>query len=92
MSVDPVTETLISAGPLGAIIIALGVAYWRQGLALKAAQEARVQDAQTVTTTLLELNEKWLVAINALTGAVTDLKGVVNELKAVAAARRGDVG
>jgi len=81
--VDPVTETLISAGPLGAIIIALGVAYWRLGLSLKAAQEARVADANKVTEKLLELNEKWLVAINGLATAV-------NELKAVAAARRGD--
>lgn len=82
---DPVTETLVSAGPLGAIIVVLGVAYWRQGKALsealKEAQEARVQDAQKVTKTLLELNERWLVAINALTAAV-------NELRAATSGRR----
>lgn len=82
---DPVVETLVSAGPLGAIIAVLGVAYWRQGKALAEAlaqaQEARVEDAKKVTADLLQLNEKWLVAINALTSAV-------NELRAAIAARR----
>lgn len=78
---DPVTETLISAGPLGAIVTVLGVAYWRQGKALsealKATQEARVDDAKKVTTTLLELNEKNLVAIGSLTSAVNELRAAV---------------
>lgn len=66
-------ETLLAAGPLGAIILALGVAYWRQGLALKEAQEARVEDAKMVTQTLLELTGQWNTAINALTAAVDRL-------------------
>ncbi len=79
---DTALEALISAGPLGAIIVVLFVAYWRQGKALgealKEAQEARVQDAQKVTKDLLELNEKWLVAINALTSAVDQLRVAVS--------------
>lgn len=70
---DAVGETLLAAGPLGAIILALGVAYWRQGLALKEAQEARVEDAKMVTQTLLELTGQWNTAINALTAAVDRL-------------------
>lgn len=66
-------ETLVAAGPLGAIIVALGVAYWRQTIALKAAQEARVEDAKLVTKTLLELNDKWNTTVNALTTAVDRL-------------------
>ena len=68
-------ETLIAAGPLGAIIAALGVAYWRQGMALKDAQEARVADAKLVTRTLLELNDKWNATVNNLTAAVDRLGG-----------------
>ena len=66
-------ETLIAAGPLGAIILALGVAYYKQGVALKLAQEARVDDAKKVTSTLLELNDKWNGSVNALTTAVDRL-------------------
>ncbi len=75
---ETVTETLVSAGPLGAIIVVLGVAYFRQGKALsdalKEAQQSRVDDAKKVTSDLLQLNEKWLVAINALSTAVNDLR------------------
>ena len=72
---ESATETLIAAGPLGAIIVVLGVAYWRQGLALKTAQEARVEDAKLVTKTLLDLNDKWNTSVNALTTAVDRLAG-----------------
>ena len=66
-------ETLVAAGPLGAIIVVLSVAYWRQGLALKTTQEARVEDAKLVTKTLLELNDKWNTTVNTLTTAVDRL-------------------
>lgn len=70
---ESAAETLIAAGPLGAALFFLGVAYWRQGLTLKAAQEARVEDAKLVTKTLLELNDKWHTSVNALTAAVDRL-------------------
>ncbi len=73
---EGLTETLIQAGPLGAIIVALGVAYWRQARTLKETQDARVTDAQKVAATLLEQNEKWNGTIGALTQAVNDLKTV----------------
>lgn len=70
---ESIVETLVAAGPFGAIIVTLGVAYWRQGQTLKAAQEARVTDAQTVTKTLLALNDKWNTSVNALAQAVDRL-------------------
>ena len=75
---DAAAETLISAGPLGAVIIALGVAYWRQALTLKATQDARVDDAKKVSNTLIDLNDKWNTTIGALSSAVHQL---TDELK-----------
>jgi len=75
---EAATGTLISAGPLGAIIVILFIAYWRQSKALAEAQQARVADAQKVTTDLLELNEKWLVTLNSLTAAVHELRIAVS--------------
>lgn len=75
---NSVVESLVSAGPLGAIVIALGVAYWRQTKSfqedLKAVHDARVAEAQAVTETLLELTDKWHVAINELSLAVREMK------------------
>lgn len=87
---DTLTETLISAGPLGAIVAALGVGYWQQQRRFEAtltsaqearvaAQEARVRDAQAVTEQLLEFNERWMTAINELTQAVTELRAVMQD-------------
>lgn len=67
-------DSLLSAGPLGAIIVALGVAYWRQARTLKDTQDARVTDAQKVASTLLEQNQKWNDTIGGLTAAVRELK------------------
>jgi hypothetical protein len=77
-----IASTLIQAGPLGAIILALGFAYWRQGKELGATQDKRVEDAKKVTDTLLDLNDKWNATVTTLTAAVNDLKTAVE-------ARRG---
>lgn len=61
---------IASSGVLGAILVVLGYAYWKQGEALAAAQAARVADAQRVASTLLEMQAEWLGAINELTEAV----------------------
>jgi hypothetical protein len=87
---DTLTETLISAGPLGAIVVALGFGYWQQQRRFEAtltsaqearvaAQEARVRDAQAVTEQLLEFNERWMTAIAELTQAVSELRVVLQE-------------
>ena len=57
---------LISAGPLGAIIVTLAIAYWRKDQQHKQVQEARVEDAKKVVGTLLELNNKWHAVVNDL--------------------------
>jgi hypothetical protein len=72
-----IASTLIQAGPLGAIILALGVAYWRQGNELRSTQDKRVEDAQKVADTLLDLNDKWNATVMTLTAAVNDLKTAV---------------
>jgi prefoldin subunit 5 len=72
---DTLTETLISAGPLGAIVVALGFGYWQQQRRF----EARVRDAQAVTEQLLEFNERWMTAIAELTQAVSELRVVLQE-------------
>jgi len=103
---DTLTETLISAGPLGAIIVALGAGYWQQQRRFEttltsaqearvAAQEARVRDAQAVTEQLLEFNERWMGAIGELTQAVSELRAVLQDrqhapLAAPPARRRSD--
>jgi len=71
---DPVIETLVSAGPLGAVIVGLAVAFWRQSRALADVQKDRVEDAKKVTATLLVLNDKWNDTLNHLATVVDALK------------------
>lgn len=78
MDETEVISTLLSAGPLGAIIVLLCYALWRQTGELRASQEARVEDAKKVTDTLLKLNDKWNTTVTALTDAVKELKNVVH--------------
>jgi hypothetical protein len=72
-----IASSLIQAGPLGAIILALGIAYWRQGTELRATQDKRVEDAKKVADTLLDLNDKWNATVVSLTAAVNELKTAV---------------
>jgi putative AlgH/UPF0301 family transcriptional regulator len=62
---------------LGAIVIVLGYAYWKQAQALSAVQEARVADAQKVATTLLEMQDRWQTSLNDLTQAVERLSAAL---------------
>lgn len=77
MNETDILSTLLSAGPLGAIIVLLCYALWRQTGELRASQEARVADAKKVTDTLLMLNDKWNTTVVELTDAVKELKTVV---------------
>ena len=67
-------SAFLSAGPLGAVIIALGIALQRLNAQLKEAQDARVDDAKKVTKTLLELNDKWNATVTELATAVRELR------------------
>lgn len=67
---DEAVRQIASSGLLGAILVVLGVAYWKQSQALAAVQEARVADAQKVAQTLLSLQDRWQQAISELTKAV----------------------
>ena len=67
-------SALLSAGPLGAVIVALGVALFKLNGQLKEAQDARVEDAKKVTKTLLELNDKWNATVTELATAVRELR------------------
>lgn len=67
---DEAVRQIASSGLLGAILIVLGVAYWKQGQALAAVQESRVADAQKVAQTLLSMQDRWQQAISELTKAV----------------------
>lgn len=90
--IESISGSLVAAGPLGAIILGLGLAYWQQqrrfetqitaaNEARVAAQEARVRDAQAVTEQLLGINERWLQSINDLSQAVNELRIVMQERK-----------
>jgi len=68
--VDEAIRQIASSGLLGAIVIVLGVAYWKQSQALAAVQEARVADAQKVAQTLLSIQDRWQQAVADLTKAV----------------------
>lgn len=66
-------QTLGAAGPLGAVVLVLGWAYWQISLELKRVQEARVSDAQKVAKEALEREEKWVNALQELTEAISRL-------------------
>lgn len=71
---EAVSAIATSGSPvLGAILVVLGYAYWKQAQALASVQEARVQDAQKVASTLLEMQDKWQTSLNDLTQAVERL-------------------
>lgn len=72
---DEAVRQIASSGLLGAIVVVLGIAYWKQAQALSAVQEARVADAQKVAQTLLSLQDRWQQSINELTKAVEKMNG-----------------
>lgn len=70
---DEAARQIASSGILGAILVVLGTAYYRQGVALAAVQESRVADAQKVAQTLLAMQDRWQSVIGDLTDAVQRL-------------------
>lgn len=70
---DEAISTIASSGVLGALLIIVLFAYARKDKEYRDVQEARVTDARKVTTTILEMQEKWQATINALERAVDKL-------------------
>jgi hypothetical protein len=85
---DEVTQTLLQAGPLGAVLVAAGVYIFWLHRQLKAVQDSRVTDAQKVVTTLLALNDKWQSTIGDLSTAVDRLNTTIEASRN----RRGGLG
>jgi hypothetical protein len=74
---DPATQALAelaSHGVLGALVVVLGVAYTRLQKQVQEIMQARVDDAQKVATTLMDLQEKWMQRVDALTTAIEGLR------------------
>lgn len=88
-----IQELLRNAGILGPIVIFFG---WyillkdRQIKSLQAelkeANLARVKDAQGQVAELMALNDKWVSALNANTGVLTEIKTLIAILR-----KRGDL-
>lgn len=71
---EPVAEALLQQGVLGAALVALGFAYWRQIGDIRDLQNARVEDARKTIGTLLDLVDKQHEAVAELTEAVKRLE------------------
>ena len=74
-------ETMLRTGPLGAVIVALAIAFWRQSIELRRVETSRVEDAKKVTQTLLEINDRWNAAIAGHAQAIEKLVVIVDELR-----------
>lgn len=70
---EDAVSAIVSSGIPGALLVVLGVAYWRLSQQLSAVQEARVTDAKKVAEDALEREEKWLNVLKDLTGNVARL-------------------
>lgn len=85
---DAVATELLKVGPLGAIIIAMGIYIWRmhkenRGLQseLGAIHEKRVADSHAVTVTLLQLNDKWNGTVNSFATIMDAQKDAMAEVR-----------
>ena len=81
MDMDAVSSIFLAQGPWGAAVAALAVAFWHQLQENKRVQEARVADAQKVTTTLLDITAKFNESTQEMAEAVNGLSGAVEELR-----------
>lgn len=71
--VEEFLRQVAASGVLGALLVIVGLEYRKQGVALAAVQQARVEDAKKVAETLLALNDRWQTSLNELTNAVERL-------------------
>jgi len=87
---EQAAETLLTTGSpvLGAVLVVLGWAYYKQGQALAGVQEARVADAKKVAETLLAVQDRWQTVVVELTEAVHNLQNGEREAPREPARRR----
>ncbi len=71
---EAVAAALLQHGVLGAALVAVGYAYWRQIGDIRDLQNARVDDARKTIGTLLDLVDKQHEAVGELTEAVKRLE------------------
>jgi len=79
---------LETAGILGPIVIFLGWYIWSKDKHIKAVtktlteiQENRIKDAKGVNAGLMELNDKWMDALNANTTALNEMRTVLTLIR-----------
>lgn len=76
-----IMTVLLNAGPLGAIIAAMGLYIWRLHKQLKESWEARVRDAQNVADRVVNINNESRTAINGLTNGVEKLHALIDVIR-----------
>lgn len=72
---DEAARQIAGHGILGAMLVVLSWAYYKQGQAFALVQEARVADAKKVAETLLALQDRWQDTVSELTEAVQKIPG-----------------
>lgn len=85
---EAVSRFLETAGILGPIVIFLGWYIWAKDKQIKALskqltdiQEARINDAKGVNAGLMELNDKWMEALQANTMALNEMRTVLTLIR-----------
>lgn len=72
---------LAEHGVLGIALAALGLYTWHLHKELRRVETERTRDAQAVTQTLIQLNDKWSGAVQALTTALSAQHTMLEKLE-----------
>lgn len=80
LSTDLTGEAL-KLGILGPILVGLAIYAWTLHKELRKAEQARVTDAQAVTSTLLELNQKWAELITDATKCLNEQRQILERIE-----------
>jgi len=80
LSTDLTSEAL-KLGILGPILVGLAIYAWTLHKELRKAEQARVTDAQAVTATLLELNQKWAELITNTTQCLNAQRDILERIE-----------
>jgi len=89
---DAVATELLKVGPLGAIIIAMAIYIWRRDkehrherdrlmTEITTIHERRIADSHAVTTTVLQLNDKWNGTVNSFATIMDAQKDTMVEVR-----------
>jgi hypothetical protein len=79
--VDDVVKELLRLGLPGVVILALGYAYWKQSRELRKVETARVEDAKSVTTILLGVQDKFRETLDAVRTTIAGQHPVLERLE-----------